>query len=384
MTSVDNLKGRINFFLGAGASKAFDLPSMKDLPVELHKQIKSEGDADQIRLFENLYTDIVEKLGKEKLDIEAMMSVIVNLRNQEHLQNDLEDFTLFLLKKFDISFEQMAGGTYNPETYSALERTYKEFIRRKCLIGQNSVSKILQIYKNLFDHMSILIREPLQLGQKYPTLEEQKNELQNIIIFTTNYDTAIEVYCRNTDYAHLDTGAIKEYGKTRNFVNADQFVQRYIAKESRLRLIKLHGSINWIRNEEGKIEEEDYFINFDQAHDRNLPGYVKGDVMVYPLSQKELYLHPFVQFFSLLDTELRKYKIWIVIGYSFRDLFIRKMFENSIDQIDKIVLVHPDIEEVASRFNNETRKKIIGIKSKFGNDDYDQINRDIMMKIRDS
>lgn len=355
---MNDLHGRINFLIGSGASTGFNIPSMKGLPDKFRDDLSIPGNENLAKLFDSLRYTIETKLGKDKLDIEMMMSIIINQRNRDNIENELEDFTLFVIRNFDISLDKMLGDN-TKETYLDLESAYKKFIRKMCIIEGKGIDQLLKIYKNLFDHFTILLREPMSLGTKVPTREEQLTELENTIIFTTNYDTAIEMYCEQNGYPHIDTGAIRNAMATKKYVDADEFLRRYIAKETRLRLVKLHGSVNWIKNNEGDIEEGDYQLSFDKAQMRYPSGYAMDDVIIYPLSQKELYRSPFAQFFSVFDTELRKGKIWIIIGYSFRDLFIRKMFENSIRRIDRIILVHPKPEEVKRRFNEEINHKIV-------------------------
>lgn len=373
---------RINFLIGAGASTGFSIPSMKGLPDKFRDELSTFDNKNMINLFDNLRNAIETKLGKDSLDIEMMMSIIINQRNHDNIENELEDFTLFLIRFFDLSLGKMLG-VHSKQTYLDLETEYKKFIRKMCLIEGKGIDQLVKVYKSLFDHFAILLREPQNIGKKYPTLEEQFSELKHTIVFTTNYDTAIEMYCEHIGYPHIDTGAIRNSMITKKYINVDEFLERYIGKESRLRLIKLHGSVNWFKNKDEKIEEGDYQLSFDKTQTRYPLNYAINDIMIYPLSQKELYRSPFTQFFSVFDAELRKGKIWIVIGYSFRDLFIRKIFENSVNFIKKIILVHPKPEEVRRRFNKETNQKIIEIKYKFGMDDFDSVNKLIMETVRD-
>lgn len=50
------------------------------------------------------------------------------------------------------------------------------------------------------------------------------------------------------------------------------------------------------------------------------------EVVIYPLRQKQLYVDPYIQMFYLLNKELQYNKVWIVVGYSFRDPVIENIF----------------------------------------------------------
>jgi hypothetical protein len=92
----------------------------------------------------------------------------------------------------------------------------------------------------------------------------------------------------------------------------------------------------------------------------------KEEVMIYPISQKQLYLSPFMQFYNYFEKELHKKKLWIVIGYSFRDIVIRTMFEKSGNFIENIILVAPQVCTIKNLFNSEFQNKIIEINGYFG------------------
>ncbi|MGC1928234.1 MAG: hypothetical protein WA667_04615 [Candidatus Nitrosopolaris sp.] len=107
-----------------------------------------------------------------------------------------------------------------------------------------------------------------------------------------NYDNAIEEYwVKYKKYGQLDLGFPHTiYGK---FMNADEFVNNYLdTSHSAMQLVKLHGSVNWIKDREGKIEEHAYGLSSDSVSSRSGTGDVAGEIMIYPLSQKQLYFTP--------------------------------------------------------------------------------------------
>jgi hypothetical protein len=81
--------------------------------------------------------------------------------------------------------------------------------------------------------------------------------------------------------------------------------------------------------------------------------------------------------FFLLNEELRYKKVWIIIGYSFRDPVIQNIFNNNFKDGKKMILIHPHPEEVKQRFPGH-EEDIIVIEKYFGREgDQEVINNTI-------
>ncbi len=166
-------------------------------------------------------------------------------------------------------------------------------------------------------------------------------------------------------------------------MDADEFVINCLRANGAMKLVKLHGSVNWIKDREGKIQQHAYGSSLDSVSSRSGTGDVAGEIMIYPLSQKQLYFTPYIQLFRILEAELEKRDLWIVIGYSFRDIIIRNMFEKSLQRrrTQKIFLVHPHPEDVAE-FPEGVRSQIVILKYYFGRDnDYQEVNKNIVQSL---
>jgi hypothetical protein len=177
--------------------------------------------------------------------------------------------------------------------------------------------------------------------------------------FTTNYDNIIEDFWVNyRGYYLLDVGFTSKEGK--KLLDIERFVENnkensYVA----MQLAKLHGSVNWIRNTNGQVQESGYNLNYDDIRRRSGSMDFKDDVMIYPVSQKQLFVNPFSHLFVVLDAELQKRELWIVIGYSFRDIVIRDMFERALNanKKRKVLLIHPHAErEVKNLFTKKSER----------------------------
>ena len=93
-------------------------------------------------------------------------------------------------------------------------------------------------------------------------------------------------------------------------------------------------------------------------------------------------MDPFIQMFFLLNEELRYKKVWIVVGYSFRDPVIQNIFNSTFKDGSKMILIHPHPEEVKRRFPDH-EDDIIVIEKYFGRDrDQEVINNIIKEELK--
>ena len=150
-----------------------------------------------------------------------------------------------------------------------------------------------------------------------------------------------------------------------------------------MQLVKLHGSVNWVLNNKGETEEHDYNQNYQTIKDTSAPDDIIEDFMIYPNNQKDLFFSLFIQFFNILDAELNKRNIWIIVGYSFRDVTIRKMFEKALKiEKRKLILVNPDAEEIKILFSDQKHRQIECIEKYFAKEDnYEEVNKEIAESI---
>lgn len=137
-----------------------------------------------------------------------------------------------------------------------------------------------------------------------------------------------------------------------------------------VRIVKLHGSINWLKNREtNKIEEKEFTLAASKIIGR---GFYNYEVIMYPLIEKELYLTPYIEMFYCLNKELKTKRVCLTIGYSFRDPIIRKIFiKNFLEDPDKkVILVDPYAQEIIHTYFNNFQEHFCPVEKYFGNKDY--------------
>jgi hypothetical protein len=365
---------KIGFFFGAGASVEFGVPTMKQMTEEYAEQISKDVSISR-QLFFQIFKSSQDAYGKKNVDIEAIMSIIAGLKEREHLRENIGDLAAFYLKQEGMRYVQEEFKKYDKGRLSCLEETIKESIREKVLLTTEGIDQVREAYNDFFKQLSTITN-----SSEGEESNPYKYSAHKWVFFTTNYDNVIEEYwVKFRKYPILDLG----FDPSTRIMNADKFVERHLSNvNSSMQLVKLHGSVNWIKNKEGDIQEHPFGSNYGSVSSRSGTGDIVDEIMIYPLSQKQLYFTPYIQLFRILEADLEKRDFWIVIGYSFRDIIIRTMFEKALlrqKNNRKILLVHSNPIKVIKLFLEETRNQIVPLKAYFGRKkDFADVNKNII------
>jgi hypothetical protein len=146
-----------------------------------------------------------------------------------------------------------------------------------------------------------------------------------------------------------------------------------------MRLVKLHGSISWLRRiKDGQVIETEY--NLDASETIGKSSLYEDEIMMYPLLENHLYLDPYIQMFYCLNKEWQTKRVCIIIGYSFGDDIITNIFSTFLNKNKqkKIILVHPHAGDIISSiFDKELHDNFVPIEKKFGQANYREVNDEI-------
>jgi SIR2-like domain len=367
----------IGFLFGAGASIEFGIPSMKQLTKSFANKIQKKNPM-VAQVYTGVYDSLAEIYGEDKVDLEAIMSVIVGLKEENRLRDNIGDLGLFVLaNKRNVDFADIH---YEKATLDRLEIEYKSHIRARVKIkGSRKIDFSRKVYTDFFKQ---ICNVTTCNNATAPDSNLGKYIHDKWTFFTTNYDNAIEDFWVNgRQYHGLDLGFVQKGGK--KIMDADNFLRTNTLDfniNGLMQLVKLHGSVNWTMNKNNQIEEHTYQSNYDYLKSIHGSGDILGDILIYPLSQKELYFTPFLQLFSILNADLRRRFFWITIGYSFRDIIIRTMFEKALleDRRRKILLVHPHAtQDIKPIFPEAVHPQIICLDSYFAKKNYVEVNSEI-------
>lgn len=270
-------------FLGAGASVPLGKLVMKDFVAKLPEQITSDNEASLLQVL----------ISARGYDLEAIMT-------------DLETFiSLDYVSSFD---------------FGGVEATLEDAEKLRSLIRHS----IIREYRAVDTDRTVTVYQPL-----FDTIFARIDlKTQPLPIFTTNYDLAIDTFCRKqfrydlTDGLYEDSpreffwdrtqfDMFKIYGS-----NLQIFTKGKIQEPQHSRhlvLFKLHGSVNWMR----KVSEKRIV--------QSLPMYDVTDsdeyqnTIIYPAGNKVAHVEPYLTAYHYFSRCCEHAKLIIAIGYSFRD-----------------------------------------------------------------
>ncbi|MGB6531822.1 MAG: hypothetical protein WBF33_27250 [Candidatus Nitrosopolaris sp.] len=273
MTSKERISSdRIGFFFGAGASIEFGMPSMIGMATSFTDELSRKGQKKEKQVFDNIYNSLENEYGKAKVDIEAIMSVIIGLKEKRKARGSIGDDLLpvesviNLLDKFE----------YSEHILNKLENEFKKYIRTKVVILEsNKIDLCRNVYSNFFKELCAVTN--CSLGEDSNPFKYTANKWT---FFTTNYDNIIEDFWANyRGYYLLDLGF--KYKEGKKIMNVEGFVENNRDNSyGAMQLVKLHGSVNWIRNRNGEVQEFGYNFSYDDILPRAGSMDFKDDVMI--------------------------------------------------------------------------------------------------------
>jgi hypothetical protein len=323
----------IVFFFGAGASAPFEIPTMKQMVADFEQELSKKGTKDEIEIYNDI-KKVLETILGASVDLEAVFTVIDGIINY-----DIERLGLLSIYASAISFAKfltdVPPSIEIKTTCTNLRTKFQNFVREKCLIPPHSYGTIRDVYRDFFNRLWV---EATSRSSPPCLTKGNYKYCQTWTMFTTNYDTCLEYYWREIVRVPLNTGF--DFDRARNtMVSTPDMLYEY-PRRNEMKLLKLHGSVSWLIEKDGTIIEE-------TALGPSLVGRkFIGELMIYPIEQKELYVDPYVSMFVQLNRELKNKSIWVIIGYSFNDPMIREVFIRNSDETKRIVLLHPDAQTV--------------------------------------
>jgi SIR2-like protein len=321
MNVVD--KARTVLFLGAGASAPLGKMLMVPFIDHLEKNLKKSNP---------LFSDIVAK----KRDLEFLLEALANIEDISYLR--------YLLQKGREKASE--GSTYvRKEDRKRTEETFVH-LRRTATNLRTYVEREVFTHYRAFDNEQSVV----ELLSPIITQIAEVSALPPVV-FTTNYDPAIEKFCELSGaYACID-GLVHDQ-QTRSYEWSPENYE-LTAPNNALYLFKLHGSTDWVRSGKRIFRNTSPVLaQGDRTH---------SNVMIYPATRKIAYEQPYATCYSYLEDCLSKARRCLVIGYSFRDYDTITRFQSSARKNPQLEMeiVAPDAAALVSRLSKE-----FGIKAK--------------------
>ena len=353
----------IMIFLGSGASAPFGVPTMtgKD-----GMSYKFESDST------NLLTDDEEKLYKiiqvdrQSNDLERILGILDFVTKEPReiprffnvITNDLD----LKSKRYDIN--------ESVRLLKSLKSKIFDSIKRNCMIDKPTLNKKKGIYEEFFNFLN-----------KHITTSHYKIH-PRYNIFTTNYDIIIDRYIKDKHDEGRGRFTYQDGFKIKN--EYPEWSPEVYAEVPTFKLFKLHGSIDWYYLDERKIVKRD--VKLLSYFGETIYCEKLSAAILYPVPNKEIYRDPFSELSSHLKDTLKDYNtnICIIVGYSFRDEYIKKIFFDAInrrkEKMEKMILIDKNPDEVKRNLSNE-ELELIGDKTNFFPIEGDFGSREVLDKL---
>ena len=195
------------------------------------------------------------------------------------------------------------------ENLKSLENKLRQFIREKTIVSEENID-YLALLKGFVD------------------------EYRMLDIFSVNYDTCIEQFCKESGLRYTDGFEL--------YWHPELFDSDYDVK-----LYKIHGSVMWYLTDRGTYVKIP-IASKEKDEIELVTGETAKTLMVYPMSGKWEYAEPLLELIRRLHERLEKAEICIVIGYSFRDDYIRRIFFETarMNKDLTIFLIAPDAGKI--------------------------------------
>ena len=248
---------------------------------------------------------------------------------QEEIRGYTEEEKNFLQNiNDDKNIEKVLGTLYSGRGYLEQRKTEGEELERFNMINGliNKIEKFIKQQIDVLnkDEWSDELKKTLEFYRIfYSKVALRNKELSRINIFTTNNDMFNEVALDSLDihfFNGFSGGVIRSFNPASfNYTlskRMDTAIDKYEPVENFVYLYKIHGSVNWIEDENAN---EKSFFRIKELPLRNSQ---EANVLIYPtpLKQNKSLGAPYVDLFrefqhKLLETNT----VLIVIGYSFGD-----------------------------------------------------------------
>jgi hypothetical protein len=322
-------------FLGSGASSVFGIPTMKDLVTCFEKKLKEGSETNSKEMYD-LYQSIKNSLLSvyRYADLESVFSIIDDL-HKSITYSELDFTSVYILstnKLTNIQDRSIADDKTRIIAGNLLTK-FRDFIREKCSVNENEDNHIKEVFWPFFNMIASKgVCTEIEVNGK-------KHYLDNWPIYTTNYDRVQELCWEGI----IQINNLITEEKNLRFIN----IKRLQSRDPRL--VHLHGSLRWYGLDDGRIVES-------ETNRISIGGrLVTGEMVLYPINQKDLYLYPWFDIFKAFKEDLANTQNWIVIGYSFNDLFIREIFLEALRrEKHRLIIVDPEASKIVEeKFRKE-------------------------------
>ncbi len=285
--------------------------------------------------------NILDVSGKpDQIDLEELLTVMYLLRDQRFEQC----LRIICQKKTPLKDSIISLYHSHKENLPSLIEEIQNVIYEQCMSPDTDAST------NYWQEFLERVEE--ELGDYLPT--------KPYVFFTTNYDLIIEQFAEAkrkrciTGFEDNRLAGSKGIWAPHTFDNTQR---------DNVMLHKLHGSLNWYREEKTVRAESVLGRGL-----RSVSGKKLRNVILYPAGYMELTREPFIELLQRLRVALKKTRYLVAIGYSFRDPYIQNVIESGFDENQdlQLILIDPNGEKLLKNVLRKIKERVIVHPYEFG------------------
>jgi len=303
-----NLIEKSVFLFGAGLSVGADCKTSNEMLEDLVLAPSN--------LVDTTYEDYFPLFKQVKSLILASLDYQIRIKNtfleKEHYKVNIEDFILVLRKLIfkDELIPKPLVGNWSDDILK-LEIRKEDVFEKFLEYIENRLKKDWLKFEPIKAEKMLL---PLKLFlEELPPDSEVK-----LNMFTLNYDLIFEYIFNKGSETILKTGFTKSGWNEAN-LNDDSGGNRIV-------YLKLHGSLNW-EKKQGKLI-------CDSSHNP-----VDKPVLIFGESNKMFSFDPFFSNLVMFKQQLQKANLFIIVGYSFHDVYINNILLQKVNEGFKQLLI---------------------------------------------
>ena len=341
-------------FIGAGASVPFGIPTMTGMVQQLEERMNEQKNPPLNLDFvvnQKLYQDIKSRLKYYKdYDIESLITVLQDMIDFERIETRVlgnPSVHHFLAEGKGNDASKMVESLRlfskeNREEAAKLLKQVQNFVAESCNIRK----KPFEIYTEFF-HSVLMKQVGMNSFKELAHGASHNTKKFNLIVFTTNYDCVLEAYCDTLRFEY-DCGE----STNQKISIGKENTALYSFDRDAFMIHKLHGSINWYRDENGRMCYASQPARIGET--MSLGRRVAKELLIYPAYEKYTFREPFYQMFHYLKECLSTFYACYVVGYSFRDEDILGLFHNSMELNRNLSLYILDVnaDSIGKKFSN--------------------------------
>ena len=286
---------RTALFLGAGASVFAGQPTTGELMERVRKRVREREDMKRSEDRQNyimrvINNDVYSDIEKLYDGIEQIIGIDKNPNCKPIIGESDTDHGKII--------DEMTG----------LRSTIREVLLDSFSIDPRLQGKIKQLYRSVWEMMKNRGTDKFQ-------------------VFTTNYDTVMEEYCTAANLELVN--GFMPY----RYLSRYWFSVWTAETANPVYLTKLHGSINWHR------DNDDEIVEIGGVEPRS----ADRDILIVPTEGAKRYdWGPFPDLMDRFRKEIENVDVLLVIGFSYRDDEIVRIIRNRLENGMALISVSPD------------------------------------------